>query len=264
MLAGAGAVLPPILDDVRARLAIVRDWMAGQSTFEWVEPAGGVVGLVRFRPEVEVDTDRFYDVLLADHGTYVGPGHWFEVDDRHFRLGFGWPTHDELRAGLAGLWRRPRLARDAPQQAEPAPSPPDRPGACGSAAPRPAPLSRHGKLGRGLHRSAAVRLGLAGGERVAVDLRVSEQEGGHLRLGRPTRAPAASSTCQRRPGRSAASAAVRVAILAGSRLSSRSTAPTHASMKAMAALEPRWRGLEDEAELDLRHRGRRRRRGRRG
>ena len=54
-------------------------------------------------PRSEVDTDRFYEVLLADHGTYVGPGHWFELDDRHFRLGYGWPTHDELRAGLAGL-----------------------------------------------------------------------------------------------------------------------------------------------------------------
>ena len=55
---------------------------------------------------MEVDTDRFYEVLLADHGTYVGPGHWFELDDRHFRLGYGWPTHDELRAGLAGAPRR--------------------------------------------------------------------------------------------------------------------------------------------------------------
>ena len=64
------------------------------------------MGLVRFRPEVEVDTDRFYEALLADHGTYVGPGHWFELDDRHFRLGYGWPTHDELRAGLAALLGR--------------------------------------------------------------------------------------------------------------------------------------------------------------
>ena len=83
--------------------AIVRDWMAAQSTFEWVEPTGGVVGLVRARADVPLDTDRFYDVLLAEHGTYVGPGHWFEVDDRHFRLGYGWPTEAELRAGLAGL-----------------------------------------------------------------------------------------------------------------------------------------------------------------
>jgi aspartate/methionine/tyrosine aminotransferase len=103
VLATRDVVLPPILADARARLAMVREWMTGQETFEWVEPAGGVVGLVRFRPDVAVDTDRFYDVLLAEHGTYVGPGHWFELDDRHFRLGYGWPTHDELRAGLAAL-----------------------------------------------------------------------------------------------------------------------------------------------------------------
>ena len=80
------------------------DWMAGQETFEWIEPTRrrrrpGAVP----RPEVEVDTDRFHDVLLADHGTYVGPGHWFEVDDRHFRLGFGWPTHAELSANCKQL-----------------------------------------------------------------------------------------------------------------------------------------------------------------
>jgi DNA-binding transcriptional MocR family regulator len=62
-----------------------------------------VVGLVRVRPEVALDTARFYDVLLREHGTYVGPGHWFELDDRCFRLGFGWPSASELAAGLAAL-----------------------------------------------------------------------------------------------------------------------------------------------------------------
>jgi aspartate/methionine/tyrosine aminotransferase len=96
-------ILPPILDGVRAHLEIVREWLAGQSTFEWVEPAGGVVGLVRVCNGVDLAMDRFYKTLLDEHRTYVGPGHWFEVDDRHFRLGFGWPTAAELRAGLAGL-----------------------------------------------------------------------------------------------------------------------------------------------------------------
>jgi DNA-binding transcriptional MocR family regulator len=105
VLAAREQILPPILDGVRAHLAIVRDWLAGQDTFEWVEPTGGVVGLVRVRPEIEIDTARFYRLLLGEHGTYVGPGHWFELDDRHFRLGFGWPTADELVAGLAGLSR---------------------------------------------------------------------------------------------------------------------------------------------------------------
>jgi aspartate/methionine/tyrosine aminotransferase len=104
-------ILPPILDEVRTRLGIVREWLAGQDTFEWIEPAGGVVGLVRFAPGFDVDTDRFYDVLLAQHGTYVGPGHWFEVDDRHFRLGFGWPTAAELRAGLSALSSSATAAR---------------------------------------------------------------------------------------------------------------------------------------------------------
>jgi aspartate/methionine/tyrosine aminotransferase len=103
VLADRARILTPILHDVRTRLGIVREWLAGQETFEWVEPVGGVVGLVRFRPDVAVDTDRFYELLLAKHGTYVGPGHWFEVDDRSFRLGFGWPTEGELRAGLGAL-----------------------------------------------------------------------------------------------------------------------------------------------------------------
>ena len=42
-------------------------------------------------------SSAFYRMLLADHGTYVGPGHWFEADRRHMRIGFGWPTADELR-----------------------------------------------------------------------------------------------------------------------------------------------------------------------
>ncbi|MGH3393387.1 MAG: hypothetical protein ACRDPO_01735 [Streptosporangiaceae bacterium] len=33
----------------------------------------------------------------------MGPGHWFEVSDRYFRLGYGWPSPAELRDGLAGL-----------------------------------------------------------------------------------------------------------------------------------------------------------------
>ena len=103
VLAERDRVLPPILADVRERLAIVDSWFASQHTFEWVHPDGGVVGLVRFRPEVDVDEAAFHHRLLADHGTYVGPGHWFELDDRSFRLGFGWPTHAELQAGLDAL-----------------------------------------------------------------------------------------------------------------------------------------------------------------
>jgi aspartate/methionine/tyrosine aminotransferase len=96
-------LLPVIRDKIERHLAIAREWMAGQDVFEWVEPRAGVVGFVRFRDGVEVDVDAYYDSLLRDHGTYVGPGHWFDQDRRSFRLGFAWPETDELERGLAAV-----------------------------------------------------------------------------------------------------------------------------------------------------------------
>ena len=72
----------------------------GEPLIDWVAPAGGVVCFPRVRADVDFDADEFHRRLLADYGTYVGPGHWFEADDRHMRIGYGWPTTDELRAGL--------------------------------------------------------------------------------------------------------------------------------------------------------------------
>ena len=106
---------PERLDAVRAsiahRVAIVREWVAGQGELEWVEPEGGVVCFPRIRPDIEVDVDRFYRILNEEYGTYVGPGHWFEQSRRHMRIGFGWPTEDDLRAGLANVSRAIREAR---------------------------------------------------------------------------------------------------------------------------------------------------------
>ena len=84
-------------------LAVVRDWIHGHEMFEWVEPNAGVVCFPRIRPEIAVDVDGFYRALLEEHGTYVGPGRWFDQDPRFFRLGFAWPTEDELAGGLEGL-----------------------------------------------------------------------------------------------------------------------------------------------------------------
>ena len=50
-----------------------------------------------------MDVDRFYTILNEEHGTYVGPGHWFEMDRRHFRLGYGWAAPDALARGLETL-----------------------------------------------------------------------------------------------------------------------------------------------------------------
>ncbi len=102
--------LPEIRARIDAALSTTRDWVASEPNFEWIEPKGGVVGFPRIRPEVDVDVDRFYEVLLEGYGTVVGPGHWFEQSRRHFRLGYGWPQPAELEAGLAGLSQAVREA----------------------------------------------------------------------------------------------------------------------------------------------------------
>ena len=88
---------------IAERLSVVRDWIAGEEFMEWVEPGGGVVCFPRIRPEAPVDIDEFYRVLGEVHGTYVGPGHWFEQDRRHMRIGYAWPSAEELEGGLAAI-----------------------------------------------------------------------------------------------------------------------------------------------------------------
>lgn len=97
--------LPAIRDRIAEAFAITSTWIAGNPRFEWVPPRGGVVGFPRIRPSVAAgtDVDRFYELLFERHGTIVGPGHWFEQPRTSFRLGYGWPTLDELRGGLEAL-----------------------------------------------------------------------------------------------------------------------------------------------------------------
>lgn len=85
---------------VRA-FATVKDWIGREQLLEWVEPSGGCVCFPRMREGI--DTARFYDRLNNHYGAYVGPGHWFEQSDRFFRVGYGWPTADELAGGLAAI-----------------------------------------------------------------------------------------------------------------------------------------------------------------
>ena len=102
-LSRAATWLPGILARIGVAFETTRAWIASDARFEWVEPAGGVVGFPRIRSNVGVDPDRFYEILIDRYGTVVGPGHWFEQPRTSFRLGYGWPTPDELAHGLAGL-----------------------------------------------------------------------------------------------------------------------------------------------------------------
>lgn len=98
-------ILGPTLAEMRRRLDVVGDWIGSEVLLEWVRPAGGVVCLPRMRAEPAGGTKAFYQRLLAAEETYVGPGHWFELPDTCFRLGYGWPSAERLEAGLAGISR---------------------------------------------------------------------------------------------------------------------------------------------------------------
>jgi aspartate/methionine/tyrosine aminotransferase len=98
-------VLQPTLVEMRQRLRLVGEWIEGEPLLEWVRPAGGVVCFPRMRSEPPGGTAAFYQRLLGAYGAYVGPGHWFEMSDDFFRLGYGWPTRDELEAGLGAISR---------------------------------------------------------------------------------------------------------------------------------------------------------------
>ena len=98
-------LLDRTLAEMRLRLTLVRDWIAGERLLEWVQPQGGVVCFPRMRAAPPGGTDGFYRRLLEVHGAYVGPGHWFEMPDTYFRLGYGWPTREELVKGLEAISR---------------------------------------------------------------------------------------------------------------------------------------------------------------
>ena len=111
VLARRDAVLPGMLATMRRRRDAVVRWMAEQPHLEWHPPDAGVVCFPRLR--AGLDAEAFHAALRAD-GTYVGPGHWFEQDRRHFRLGFGWPGDAELARGLASITRAAAAAAAGP------------------------------------------------------------------------------------------------------------------------------------------------------
>uniref|UniRef100_A0AC35GHG0 Aminotransferase class I/classII domain-containing protein n=1 Tax=Panagrolaimus sp. PS1159 TaxID=55785 RepID=A0AC35GHG0_9BILA len=95
--------LPEILKEIQIRFEIVKTWMKESSDIlEWIEPKGGVVCFPRIK--AKIDFDEFYQILNTKFKTFVGPGHWFEMEKSFMRIGFGWPkSHEELRQGLKNI-----------------------------------------------------------------------------------------------------------------------------------------------------------------
>lgn len=105
-------LLPGIRDLMRQHRQLVAAWMESEPLLEWAEPQGGVVCFPRIVAESEVEPARFYQTLNDHYATWVGPGHWFEQDPRHFRLGFGYPTTPNLEQALSNVSAALREARE--------------------------------------------------------------------------------------------------------------------------------------------------------
>jgi aspartate/methionine/tyrosine aminotransferase len=95
--------LPLILNEIETRFNIIKKWMNESNEYlEWIEPQGGVVCFPRIK--INIDPEEFYKVLNNTFKTFVGPGHWFEMDKKFMRIGYGWPTtHEELIQGLKNI-----------------------------------------------------------------------------------------------------------------------------------------------------------------
>lgn len=93
-------LFPQMKGHIKTNFEIVKLWMDNNEYSEWVEPAGGCVCFPRIKPDLQVDIDEFYRILNQKYKTFVGPGHWFEMDDRYMRIGYGYPSNEELLGGL--------------------------------------------------------------------------------------------------------------------------------------------------------------------
>lgn len=96
-------IFPEILQQIKENREIVFEFIKNESRLEWVIPNGGVVCFPKVKEEIKIDIDRFYSILNHDFSTYVGPGHWFEMDKRFMRIGYGWPKSEELKQGLLNI-----------------------------------------------------------------------------------------------------------------------------------------------------------------
>jgi len=80
---------------------LVHAFLRGRPEIDVVLPRNSTVVFPRLRSVR--DTSKFAERLLADYGTAIVPGRFFEAP-AHFRLGFGGPT-EIVRAGLEHIGR---------------------------------------------------------------------------------------------------------------------------------------------------------------
>ena len=82
---------------------LLKEWLQKETRMEAVLPEGGVVCFARFKTPLQIDTDKFYHLLMNKYNTMVGPGHWFDMPDSYMRIGFGWTNDIIFKKGLENI-----------------------------------------------------------------------------------------------------------------------------------------------------------------
>ncbi|MFC1606693.1 aminotransferase class I/II-fold pyridoxal phosphate-dependent enzyme [Candidatus Latescibacterota bacterium] len=89
-------------DHALRNFKLVKKWMDNQDKLEWIVPEAGVVSLPRIKQDVRIDPEELWRLLVEKYKTFIIPGRCFEMDNRHFRLGYG-AGYDEIKIGLKNL-----------------------------------------------------------------------------------------------------------------------------------------------------------------
>ena len=82
---------------------LLKAWLQTEIRMEAILPEGGVVCFARFKNEVPINTQLFYNILMNKYQTMVGPGHWFAMPDTYMRIGFGWTDDIIFKNGLENI-----------------------------------------------------------------------------------------------------------------------------------------------------------------
>jgi len=90
--------LENINQSVAVNLEIFKQWLNKESRVEAVMPEGGVVCFARIK--VNLNFTFFHQTLFAKFSILLGPGHWFDMPDEYIRIGFGYPSSQDLKQGL--------------------------------------------------------------------------------------------------------------------------------------------------------------------
>ena len=96
-------MLLKVKKEVNRNFKIIEEWIVKQRKLEWVCPEGGVICFPRIIKNSGIKARHFYRILTKKYKTFVGPGHWFGMDDRYMRIGYGWPPATELKRGLNNI-----------------------------------------------------------------------------------------------------------------------------------------------------------------